>query len=132
MKKYLFVFIFALLAVSGLASATGTSYKGSVSLSTIGDTTYLYGTMNIRHNADASGSPYIYAFGYINSTITFAARTSDGVNFSCYVYTSDPLYNEAVDIKNSLRMGSMLRLGVKTGTTKCDSIDFGTFSVYLD
>jgi len=133
-RKYFYAITFALLAVSGPALAGGASYAGSVSVYTSGNWTYMIGTMNVRYNEKASGSPFVAAAGDIGSNISFFGKSSNNTNFSCYVAPDDPQYDEAVDIKNNLKNGSRLIAYMDTDVifSKCVYVGLGNYSYYLD
>src|SRR5690348_3159250 len=99
--KFIRSFIVAAMFVPGLASAAGYYVAGNVSIS---PNSSMQGSMNVRWNAAAATNSYIYATGYAGSYVGFFGY--DGTNtFSCYVSTTNPIYAQAVDIKNSLTNG---------------------------
>lgn len=125
MKRMKLALFSALLAAAGVVSA-GWHVNGSVTATS----TYLSGSMNVRYNSGSSA--YIYAYGFANSSVTFAGRGDDGTFFSCYVPTTSALYAQAVDIKNNLTNGGYLYASKREGSSECTSAYLLNGSYWLD
>ncbi|MEJ2419337.1 MAG: hypothetical protein P8Y45_20915 [Exilibacterium sp.] len=115
-KSIIAVLLASVLPVT--AFAQGYHVDGNVYASD----TSLSGAMSVRYNTSVSGSPYIYANGYANSAVSFYGRDSDGDNFVCSVPTTSALYDQAVDIKNSLTNGGYLYVSKPSSSSTCSSV----------
>jgi hypothetical protein len=117
---------------SGLATAAGLHVDGIVSVTDNGTSHYMYGHYNVRYNTTIAGAPYMQADAYANGLVYFYGRDLYGTYFSCYVPTSSPLYQGAVDIKNSLGNGSYLLVVRAVPSNECASVFSGQRSYALD
>lgn len=118
------------MLIPGMTFAAGYHANGNVDVHTFTSYTMMQGNMSVRYNTTAAGSPYIYATGYAGSTVSFHGRDGDNEYFSCYVNTSSPLYQAAVDIKNSLQDGSRLYVTKDNGSNECSNVFLGNYSYY--
>ncbi|HEX5055659.1 MAG TPA: hypothetical protein VFX02_04090 [Gammaproteobacteria bacterium] len=126
MSKFIRSLIVLAMSVPGLALAAGYYASGSVYVS---PNSYMQGTMNVRWNASAPGTPYMYATGYAGSYVGFFGY--DGSNsFSCYVSTTNPIYAQAVDIKNSLTNGGRLYVTKNADSSECTNVFLGNYSYF--
>lgn len=123
MNKFIRALIVTAMFVPGLTQAAGYHVAGNVSIS---PNSYMQGNMSVRWNPSAPGS-YIYATGYAGSYVGFFGY--DGTNsFSCFVTVSNPLYAQAVDIKNSLQDGSRLYVTKTASSSECTNVFLGNYS----
>jgi hypothetical protein len=126
MSKFIRSLIVTAMFVPGLAQAAGYHLSGNVSIS---PNSYMQGNMSVRWNASAPNSPYIYATGYAGSYVGFFGY--DGTNsFSCFVSTTNPLYAQAVDIKNNLQDGSRLYVTKTSSSSECTNVFLGNYSYF--
>lgn len=133
MKKALLITIVSGLLLSGQSLAAGYSADGRVDVFTSGSNQYIQGNMSVRYNPSATSSSYVLANGYLNSTVSFSGRDDDGDYFYCYVSTSDPNYQAAVDAKNNLTNGGRLYARkVIGGDNSCTLLSVGNYSYFLD
>jgi hypothetical protein len=124
MSKFIRPLIVLALFAPGLASAAGYYVPGYVY---VGPNSYLQGNMNVRWNASAATNSYIYATGYAGSYVGFFGY--DGTNsFACYVSTTNPIYAQAVDIKNSLSDGGRLYVTKNSDSSECTNVFLGNYS----
>lgn len=116
------------MLIPGMAFAAGYHLTGYVDVFSYSTYAVMQGNMSVRFNTTAPGSPYIYATGYAGSTVSFHGRDSDNEYFSCYVFTSSPLYQAAVDIKNNLQDGSRLYVTRNLDSNECSNVFLGNYS----
>lgn len=119
----------AAVLAPGLAFAAGYHASGNVSI--IPDSV-MQANMSVRYNTSAAGSPYVYATGYAGSYVGFFGRDGDNEYFSCYVSTTNPIYQAAVDIKNNLQDGSRLYVTKNAGSSECTNVFLGNYSYYQE
>jgi hypothetical protein len=125
MKKFMRSLIVMAMFAPGLAPAAGYYGSGNVYVS---PNSYMQGNMSVRWNASAPGS-YVYATGYAGSYVGFFGW--DGTNsFACWVSTTNPIYTQAVDIKNSLADGSRLYVTKNADSSECTNVFLGNYSYY--
>jgi hypothetical protein len=127
MHKFFRALTVATLLTPGFGFAAGFHSPGFVY---VFPNSFMQGTMSIRWRSTAPGSPYIYAYGYAGSDVTFLGYDSDNEYFSCYVSTANPLYQASVDIKNSLQDGSLLYVAKNPDSSECTEVFLGNYSFY--
>jgi hypothetical protein len=125
MSKLIRSLAVAALLTPGLGFAAGYHLPGQVSIAV---DSYMQANMSVRWNAAAAGSPYVYATGYAGSSVGFHGRDGSSQYFSCYVSTSNPLYAQAVDIKNNLQDGSRLYVTKNSSSSECTNVFLGNYS----
>lgn len=124
MSKFIRSITAAVLLVPGIGFAAGYYASGNVYVS---PNSYMQGNMNVRWNASAPGTPYVYATGYAGAYVGFFGY--DGTNsFACYVNPSNPLYPHAVEIKNNLQDGSRLYVTKTADSSECTNVFLGNYS----
>lgn len=129
MKNYLVAAVLVCACVPALAFSQGLSIPGNVYVTA----TSLSGAMSNRYNTAATtSSTYIYANGYVNSSVSFVGVDGAGTTFSCFVPTTSALYAGAVDIKNSLTNGGYLYAGKGTASNECTFVYLLNGSYWLD
>jgi hypothetical protein len=128
-KTALALFSLAVMGLSGVANAA-TAYQvpGYVYVSA----NHISATMNIAHNPRefSTSSPYVSVYGYANSNVYVTGTDGSGNSFTCYVAPSSPLYQTAVDIRNSMDNGSHI-YAYKTSTSSACSTIYMNHSSYL-
>lgn len=115
------------ILVPGVAFAAG--YHASGNVYVVLDS-YMQANMSVRYNSTAAGTPYAYATGYAGSSVGFHGRDGENEFFSCYVPTTSPIYQAAVDIKNNLQDGSRLYVTKNAGNSECTNVFLGNYSYY--
>lgn len=119
-------------AFSGLANAAGMHLSGYVNVINGATSSYMYGQYNVRYNATIAGAPYISADSFAAGSVYFSGANSAGTYFACYVSTSSPFYQAAVEIKNSLGNGSYLFVARVAASNECISVYSKQVSHALD
>lgn len=122
----------AFALIPGVALAAGYHVKGNVDVHTYSTYVMMQANMSVRYNTTAAGSPYVYSAGYAGSTVSFHGRDGEYEYFSCYVYTSSPLYQAAVDIKNNLQDGSRLYVTRDINSNECSNVSLGNYSYFQE
>jgi hypothetical protein len=120
------------VAFSGLANAAGAHFNGYVTVVNDATSSYMYGQYNVRYNTTIAGAPYISADAFVTGAVYFSGANSAGTYFSCYVPTSSPFHQAAVDIKNSLGNGSYLFVARVATSNECASVYSKQASYALD
>ena len=123
--------ILALIVFAPILVQAGLSTKGYVKITENRTRATMRATMNVRHNADAPGSPYVQVYGSPGGSITISGR-DDKLSFACNVLTSSPNYEEAVSLKNNFKNGSDLYVVRRTNSTNCESFTLTNRSYYMD
>jgi hypothetical protein len=124
MSKFIRSLVVAACLVPCAGFAAGYHLSGQVSIT---PDSSMQGNMSVRWNASAATNSYIYATGYAGSYVGFFGY--DGTNsFSCYVSTTNPIYAQAVDIKNNLQDGSRLYVTKNAGNSECTNVFLGNYS----
>jgi hypothetical protein len=109
MKKFaMLISLFAVLAVPGIASA---NYVVVTS-------TYMYGTME----GGGTQAQFVRAYGYGNSTLYFDARNSVGATFRCYITTTNPIHQAALDMLNGMTDGTFIRANAASSGGPCTGV----------
>ncbi len=109
MKKIAMVIsLVTALVIPGIASAN----------SVIVGSTYMYGTME----GGGTHTHYVRAYGYGNSTLYFGARNSAGATFTCYVKTSNAIYQAAADIRNNMTDGTYVYAYATASGRECTGV----------
>lgn len=120
------VLAFSIL-VPGMAFAAGLHGNGYVFVT---PNSSMQANMSVRYNSTVAGSPYVLATGYAGQTVGFHGLDSDNEYFSCFVYTTSPIYQAAVDIKNNLQDGSRLYVTKTAASNECTNVFLGNYSYY--
>jgi hypothetical protein len=128
MSKFFRALTVAALLTPGFGFAAGYHIPGFVYVT---PNQSLYGTMNVRWNKAAPGTPYIIAAGSAaGSSVSFLGYDSDNEFFSCYVSNTSPLYQAAIDIKNSLGDGGLLFVLKNPDSSECTEVSLGNYSFH--
>ncbi|MDA8365237.1 MAG: hypothetical protein M0Z84_15845 [Gammaproteobacteria bacterium] len=94
---------------------------------------YMYGTFNNRFNTTLTATKtYIGAGGYANGLLYFYGEDANGHYFYCYIPTTSPIYQAAVQIKNTLGNGSLLSVERTPPSSECTSVYSAKASHYLN
>lgn len=94
---------------------------------------YMYGTFNNRFSTvPTAANTYIGAGGYAGGLLYFYGQDASGRYFYCYVPTTSPIYQAAVEIKNSLGNGSLLSVERTPPSSECTSVYSAKASHYLN
>src|SRR5690606_1434160 len=124
-----------LLSFSSLAFAAPPSYNGVSEpgfVSVNADATYMEGRINVRLNPAAGHqNSYLYTHHYANNVVWFQGLDgSSGRFFACVIYTTSPLYAQAVDISNNLQDGARLLVWRDANSSECTRIGLSNGSRY--
>ena len=131
MKIAMLALVLVCAALPILASAQGDYVPGYVYVGP--DSEYMYGTFNNRFNsAPTANKTYIGAGGYANGLLYFYGEDAEGHYFYCYIPTTSPIYQAAVEIKNTLGDGSLLAVERTPPSSECTSVYSAKASHYLD
>lgn len=126
-------FLISMLGVlfAATAWAVGDRVPGYVHIAA--DNAYMIGTFSSRFDASATAHPvYIGAGGYAGGLLYFYGQDGDGRQFYCYVPTASSIYDAAVDIKNTLSLGSLLSVSRTLPSSECSAVYSAKASHYLD
>lgn len=131
MKIAMLALVLTCAALPILASAQGDHVPGYVYVGP--NSEYMYGTFNNRFNtAPSATKTYIGAGGYANGLLYFYGEDADGRYFYCYIPTTSPIYQAAVQIKNTLGDGSLLSVERTPPSSECTSVYSAKASHYLN
>ncbi len=131
MKKSLLALALVCGVFSGQVWAQGDYVPGYVYVDP--NATYMYGTFNNRfNNAPTTVSTYIGAGGYAGGLLYFYGQDASGRYFYCYIPTTSPIYQSAVQIKNTLGNGSLLSVERTPPSSECTSVYSAKASHYLN
>ncbi|GLS24322.1 hypothetical protein [Marinibactrum halimedae] len=119
MKKLITAGIAAMVMGAPISHADGLHIPGTVNVT---PNVSLSGAMNVRYNTTVAGNPYLYANGYAGSAVNFAGLDSDGDSFICTVSPGNPLYAEAVAIKNNLSSTGFLLVRKPENSNECNQV----------
>lgn len=131
--KLLFAILATSLSLSALAAPP--SYNGDSELGfvTVNSTiTYMEGRVNVRHNpVPGHERSYIYTHHYANNIVWFQGYDAPNNRyFACYINTTDPMYDQAVDMGNNLQDGSRYLIWKDANSSLCTRIGMSNGSDY--
>ncbi len=131
MKQVMLAIAIACVMLPVSASAQGDYVPGYVYVGP--DSEYMYGTFNNRFNtAPTATRTYIGAGGYAGGLLYFYGEDADGHYFYCYIPPTSPIYQAAVEIKNTLGDGSLLSVERTPPSSECTSVYSAKASHYLN
>lgn len=131
--KYVLATLASCLSLAALAappSYNGNSTQGFVSVNA--SITYMEGRLNVRHNpVPGHENSYLYTHHYANNIVWFQGFDAPSNRyFACYISTTDPMYDQAVDMGNNMQDGSRYLIWKDANSSLCTRIGMSNGSDY--